>query len=133
MRRAPGEKNPHARVSFRADPGRVCTPRPLFAAHKCRRRWQSPASRKICLASGGCNYDQTRPRLGLVCLSKTPSVFLGRAHPGSEMAGKNGSHKDESDILRGGVALGSYGDAAAREFGVIDDARGWGRYTGRIY
>ena len=44
-----------------------------------------------------------------------------------------GSHKDESDIWRGGVALGSYGDAAAREFGVIDDARGWGRYTGRIY
>jgi len=34
-----------------------------------------------------------------------------------------GSHKDESDIWRGGVALGSYGDAAAREFGVIDDAR----------
>ena len=44
-----------------------------------------------------------------------------------------GSHKDESDIWRGGVALGSYGDAAVREFGVIDDARGWGRYTGRIY
>ena len=44
-----------------------------------------------------------------------------------------GSHKDESDIWRGGVALGSYGDAAAREFGAIDDARGWGRYTGRIY
>ena len=34
---------------------------------------------------------------------------------------------------RGGVALGSYGDAAAREFGVIDNARVWGRYTGRIY
>ena len=44
-----------------------------------------------------------------------------------------GSHKDECGIWRGGVALGSYGDAAAREFGVIDDARGWGRYTGRIY
>ena len=44
-----------------------------------------------------------------------------------------GSHKDENDIWRGGVALGSYGDAAAREFGVIDDARGWGRYNGRIY
>ena len=44
-----------------------------------------------------------------------------------------GSHKDECDIWRGGVALGSYGDAAARDFGVIDDARGWGRYTGRIY
>ena len=44
-----------------------------------------------------------------------------------------GSHKDESDIWRGGVALGSYGDAAARGFGAIDDARGWGRYTGRIY
>ena len=44
-----------------------------------------------------------------------------------------GSHKDESDIWWGGVALGSYGDAAVREFGVIDDARGWGGYTGRIY
>ena len=45
-----------------------------------------------------------------------------------------GSHKkDESGIWRGGVALGSYGDAALREFGVIDDARRWGRYTGRIY
>ena len=37
-----------------------------------------------------------------------------------------GSHKYESDIWRGGVALGSYGDAAAREFGAINDARGWG-------
>ena len=44
-----------------------------------------------------------------------------------------GSHKDESGIWRGGVALGSYGDAAVGEFGVIVDARGWGRYTGRIY
>ena len=44
-----------------------------------------------------------------------------------------GSHKDESDIWRGGVAIGSYGDAAMREYSVIDDARGWGRYTGRIY
>ena len=44
-----------------------------------------------------------------------------------------GSHKDECAIWRGGVALGSYGDAAARGFGVIDDARGWGGYTGRIY
>ena len=40
-----------------------------------------------------------------------------------------GSHKDEYDIWRGGVTLGSYGDVAAREFVVIDDARGWGRYT----
>ena len=31
-----------------------------------------------------------------------------------------GSHKDEYDIRRGGVALGSYDDAAVREFGVID-------------
>ena len=44
-----------------------------------------------------------------------------------------GSHKDECDIWRGGVSLGSYSDAAAREFGVINDARGRGRYTGRIY
>ena len=37
-----------------------------------------------------------------------------------------GSHKGECDIWRGGVALGSYDDAAVREFGVVDDARGRG-------
>ena len=44
-----------------------------------------------------------------------------------------GSYKDENDIWRGGVALGSYGEAVLRLFTVIDDCRGWGRYQGRIY
>jgi hypothetical protein len=44
-----------------------------------------------------------------------------------------GSHKDENDIWRGGVAVGSYGEAALRESSVISDARGWGRYCGRVY
>ena len=37
-----------------------------------------------------------------------------------------GSHKDESGIWRGGVTLGSYGDAAAREFGVKTTLEGGG-------
>ena len=41
-----------------------------------------------------------------------------------------GSHKDEYDIWRGGVALGSYGDAAEREENVISDGRGWGAAAG---
>ena len=44
-----------------------------------------------------------------------------------------GSHKDENDIWRGGVALGSYGTAVLRLFTVLDDCRGWGRYQGRMY
>ena len=44
-----------------------------------------------------------------------------------------GSHKDKNDIWRGGVAIGSYGEAALRESSVISDARGWGRYCGRVY
>ena len=35
-----------------------------------------------------------------------------------------GSHKDENDIWRGGVAVGSYGEAVLRESSVISDARG---------
>ena len=40
------------------------------------------ASRKLCLASGGYEPQQTRPWLGLVCLSRTPSgtfFFFGRS------------------------------------------------------
>ena len=44
-----------------------------------------------------------------------------------------GSHKDENDIRRGGVAVGSYSKAALRESSVISDARGLGRYCGRVY
>ena len=44
-----------------------------------------------------------------------------------------GSHKDENETRRGGVAVGSYGEAEARMAGLISDCRGWGRYTGNIY
>ena len=44
-----------------------------------------------------------------------------------------GSHKDENDVWRGGVALGSYDTALQRLFTVMGDCRGWGRYQGRIY
>ena len=42
---------------------------------------QSPGSRKLCLASGGCNFGKTRPWLGLVDLSRIPSgtFFFGRS------------------------------------------------------
>ena len=43
---------------------------------------QSPASRKFCLASGGYKPQQTRPWLGLVGLSRTPSgTFFREANP----------------------------------------------------
>lgn len=35
------------------------------------------------------------------------------------------SHKDESKIWRGGVAMGSYGEVEARMAGLISDCRGW--------
>ena len=44
-----------------------------------------------------------------------------------------GSHKDENDVWRGGVALGSYGAAVLRQYALLEDCRGWGRYQGRIY
>ena len=44
-----------------------------------------------------------------------------------------GSYKDEDDIWRGGVAMGSYASADARAAGTLQDCRGWGRYMGRIY
>ena len=39
-----------------------------------------------------------------------------------------GSYKDENDVWRGGVALGSYREVVLRLFTVMDDCRGWGRY-----
>ena len=41
-----------------------------------------------------------------------------------------GSHRDENEIWRGGIALGSYGEAAAGMSGLISDCPEWGRYTG---
>ena len=74
----------------------------------------------------------TRTLTGL-CAAQRAEALAARS--GATRANwQSGSHKDECDIWRGGVALGSYGDAAAREFSVVDDARGWERYTGgRIY
>ena len=43
-----------------------------------------------------------------------------------------GSHVDENDIWRGGVAIGTYGDASLRRAEAVDDCRGWGRYQGRV-
>ena len=43
-----------------------------------------------------------------------------------------GSHKDDSNIWRGGVAVCSYDEAALRESSVISDASGWKRYCGRV-
>ena len=61
-------------------------------------------------------------------------ALAARAPRGRRVSWRSaGSHKDEYDIWRGGVALGSYGDAAEREQNVISDGRGWGRYLGRNY
>ena len=44
-----------------------------------------------------------------------------------------GSHKTANDVRRGGVLLGSLGEANKRMEGRINDCRGWGRYIGRVY
>ena len=44
-----------------------------------------------------------------------------------------GSHKTANDVWRGGVLLGSLGEANKRMEGRIDDCRRWGWYIGRIY
>ena len=44
-----------------------------------------------------------------------------------------GSHKTANDMWRGGVLLGSLGEANKRMEGLIDDSRGRGRYIGRVY
>ena len=60
--------------------------------------FESPGSRKFCLASGGCNFDKTRPWLGLVDLSRIPSgTFFREVHPGSEMASQNDQNKAKRD------------------------------------
>jgi hypothetical protein len=55
-------------------------------------------------------------------------MTAGRTQPGTKPAKVQwtsaGSHKDENDIWRGGVALGSYGEAVLRLFTVMDDCRG---------
>ena len=45
----------------------------------------------------------------------------------------SGSSADRNGVWRGGVALGSYGEAQQRVHGHIVDCRGWGRYRGAIY
>ena len=44
-----------------------------------------------------------------------------------------GSHKTANVVWRGGVLLGSLGEANKRMERRIDDYRGWGRYIGRVY
>ena len=44
-----------------------------------------------------------------------------------------GSSADRNGVWRGGVALGSYGEAQQRLHGHIIDCHGWGRYRGAIY
>ena len=44
-----------------------------------------------------------------------------------------GSSADTNGVWRGGVALGSYGEAQQQVHGHITDCRGWGRYRGAIY
>ena len=60
-----GKKKPPPRVFY-------C---PLCVVIRARSmaRSKSPASRKLCLASGGCKLEQNRPWLGLVDLSRNPS------------------------------------------------------------
>ena len=62
----------------------------------------------------GRRTSKPRPRVGLTCDAA-------------------GSHKTANDIWRGGVLLGSQGEATKRMQSRIDDCRGWGRYVGRIY
>ena len=70
-------------------------------------------------------------------MTPAPSVRVSKvqesARPAKAQWTSAGSYKDESDIWRGGVALGSYGTAVLRLFTVMGDCRGWGRYQGRIY
>ena len=44
-----------------------------------------------------------------------------------------GSHKTANGVWRGGVLLGSLGEATKRMEGRVGGCRGWGRYIGRIY
>ena len=44
-----------------------------------------------------------------------------------------GSSADTNGVWRGGVALGSYGEAQQQVHGHITDCRGRGRYRGAIY
>ena len=51
---------------------------------------QSANSRKLCLASGGCNFGKTRPWLGLVDLSRIPSRASSFFSGGKSWLGNNG-------------------------------------------
>ena len=73
----------------------------IFARQREKTNSESPASRKFCLASGGCKLEQTRMWLGLVDLSRILSgIFFRRVHPVSEMTGQNGQNGRFCDITK---------------------------------
>ena len=67
----------------------------------------------------------TRPTAGQS--AKRPRLRVGLTYDAA------GSHKTANGVWRGGVLLGSLGEANKRFEGRVDDCRGWGRYVGRIY
>ena len=67
----------------------------------------------------------TRPTAGQA--AERPRLRVGLTYDAA------GSHKTANDVWRGGVVLGSLGEANKRMEGRIDDCRGWGRYIGRVY
>ena len=73
------------------------------------------------------NDDETGPRPPAVGSTKQPRPRVALAYDAA------GSHKTANDIWRGGVVLGSFGEATKRMERRIDDCRGWGRYVGRVY
>ena len=67
----------------------------------------------------------TRPTAGQ--LAERPRLHVGLTYDAA------GSHKTANDVWRGGVLLGSLGEANKRMEGRIGDCRGWSRYIGRVY
>ena len=67
----------------------------------------------------------TRPTAGQS--AERPRLRLGLTYDAA------GSHKTANGVWRGGVVLGSLGEANKRMEGRIGDCRGWGRYIGRVY
>ena len=67
----------------------------------------------------------TRPTAGQS--AERPRLRVGLTYDAA------GSHKTANDVWRGGVLLGSLGEANKRMEGRVDDCRGWGRYIGRVY
>ena len=92
----------------------------------------SEVSRMARAVLGRANDESLSRRLGGL---SGPQRAIARTQHGkaAQASWRLASHRDEKHIWRGGVALGSYGDAALREGAIADDARGWGRYCERIY